>query len=99
MSDFVGRHIQSQVEETWDDLKTQLKARFGEISDPRHAFALLQKCMQRKDETVASYAERLYGLAEESFSDEIATAFSFRQLPGTQWTKISWFNCFLLYCT
>ena len=25
--------------------------------------------------------------------------FSFRQLPGTQRTKISWFNCFLLYCT
>ena len=25
--------------------------------------------------------------------------FSFHQLPGTQPTKISWFNCFLLYCT
>ena len=35
MSDFVGRHIQSPGEETWEDLKTQLKA------DPHHAFALL----------------------------------------------------------
>ena len=26
-------------------------------------------------------------------------ATSLRQLPGTQRTKISWFSCFLLYCT
>ena len=82
VSDFVGRHIQSRGEETWEDLKTQLKARFGEIADPHHAFALLQKCKQRKDETVALYAERLYGLAEESFPNEIATEPVQRQLVG-----------------
>ena len=71
VSDFVGRHIQNQGEETWEYLKAQLKARFGEISDPRHAFALLQKCKQKKGETVALFAERLYGLEEEAFPGEM----------------------------
>ena len=74
VSDFVGRDIQSQGKEPWEDLKTQLKARSGEISHPHPAFASLQKCKQRKNETVALYAERLCALAEESFPNKIATA-------------------------
>ena len=82
VSDFVGRHIQNQGEETWEYLKAQLKARSGEISDPHHAFALLQKCKQKKGETVALFAERLYGLAEEAFPGEMENEPVQRQLAG-----------------
>ena len=82
VSDFVGRHIQNQGEEPWEYLKAQLKARFGEISDPHHAFALLQKCKQKKGETVALFAERLYGLAEEAFPGEMENEPVQRQLVG-----------------
>ena len=82
MNDFVRHQIQNQWEETWECWKAQLKARFGEVSDRHHAFALLQKCKQRKGETVALLAERLYGLAEESFPDEMEAEPVQRQLPG-----------------
>ena len=81
VSDFMGRHMQGGREETWEELKKQLRARFGEISDSHYAFTL-QKCKQRRDETVALFAERLYGLAEESFPDEVETEPVQRQLVG-----------------
>ena len=60
----------------------QLKARFGEVLDPHHAFALLQKCKQRKGETVALFVEQLYGLAEESFPDKMEAEPVQRRLAG-----------------
>ena len=82
VSDFIGRYVQGQEDVTWAGLKGQLKARFGEITDSHQAFALLQKCKQKKDETAALFAERLYGLAEEAFPEEMEIEAVQRQLVG-----------------
>jgi len=79
VSDFIGRQI--QVHLSWADLKRQLAARFGEVSDPHCAFALLQKCRQKKEENVGLFAERLFSLAEEAFPDGMSPAVH-RQLIG-----------------
>lgn len=74
VGDLIGRHINDEPEEDWEELKRQLRVRFGEISDPHYAFALLQKCKQRREESVALFAERLQSVAEESFPDGMGGA-------------------------
>lgn len=39
------------------------------VTDSQHAFMLLLKCRQNKDENVQVYAERLLNLAEEAFPE------------------------------
>lgn len=56
-------------QQQWDALKKELSARFAEVTDSQHAFMLLLKCRQNKDENVQVYAERLLNLAEEAFPE------------------------------
>lgn len=48
-----------------------MSARFAEVTDSQHAFMLLLKCRQNRDENVQVYAEssRLLNLAEEAFPE------------------------------
>ena len=67
VSDFIQRYLKDNANSTWDQLKTELTARFAEITDPQHAFMLLRSVKQRQGENVQLFAERLLTLAEEAF--------------------------------
>jgi hypothetical protein len=67
VSDYIQRQLGDHL--TWDELKRQLTQRFGEVTDRHHAFALLQKCRQRKEESVPLYSERLLELANDAYPD------------------------------
>lgn len=71
VSDFIGRFLRERppVAATWDHLKRELAARFGDIIDPQYALALLQKEKQTKTESVQFFAERLMTMAEDAFPD------------------------------
>ena len=69
VSDFIGRQLKSSPNESWAELKRQLTTRFGEITDEHHAFALLQKFRQRREESVPLFAETLLSLAHEAFPE------------------------------
>lgn len=70
VSDFIGRFIQTNGNNSWEELKKQLTVRFGEFRDEQHALTLLQRARQGKDESVPLFAERLISLGEEAFPDE-----------------------------
>ena len=52
-------------ENSWEELKSELKVRFAEVNYPHHAFTMLHKLRQVKHESVQVYAERLYALAND----------------------------------
>ena len=66
VSDFIQRYLNDHPAHNWDQLKAELRGRFAEITDPQHAFTLLQKVYQKPDKNVQLYAERLLALAEEA---------------------------------
>jgi len=70
VSDFIHRWLEQNDRGGWEELKGQLTIRFSEISDPQHAFELLNKIKQRPNENVPIFAERLYTLAEEVFKGQ-----------------------------
>lgn len=82
VSDFIGRSLKRVPGETWTELKRQLAARFGDVSDEQQAFVLLQKCRQKKEESVPLFAERLLSLAHEAFPEGIQGGAIQRQLVG-----------------
>ena len=83
VSDFIQRYLHEYVVNNWGQLKTELTSRFAEISDPQHAFVLLQKIKQKPEENVQLYAERLLSLAEEAFTGQNGgVAANERQLVG-----------------
>ena len=63
---FIQRYLHDHPAHNWDQLKAELSGRFAEITDPQHAFTLLQKVKQKPDENVQLYAERLLALTEEA---------------------------------
>ena len=52
------------------NLKTELTARFAEISDHMQAFSLLKKIKQGPSENVQLFAERLLALARDAFQGQ-----------------------------
>ena len=54
---------------SWDNLKTELSTRFGEVIDESHAAVLLRKVKQKENEPIQSYAERLITLVEQAFTN------------------------------
>ena len=70
VSDFIHRYIQANPNNTWDQLKNELAARFSEIQDSQHAFTMLRQTKQKSGETVQIYAERLFSLAQEAFASQ-----------------------------
>ena len=81
VSDFINRYIDQQggtVE--WSELKKELTAYFGEITDPQQALLMLRKLKQKRDEGVQIYAERLMTLAEDAWPDQLTETLVQQQL-------------------
>ena len=72
VSDFIQRYMLSNPQHTWDQLKAELTARFGEITDPQHALSLLRHIKQKKDENVQMYSERILDMAMDAFAVQFA---------------------------
>ena len=51
-----------------EQLKSELNVRFAEVNDPHHAFTILCKARQDKNEPVQVYAERLHPLANDEYA-------------------------------
>ena len=64
---FIYCYITAISNNTWNQLKNELSARFSEMQDSQHAFTLLRQTKQKLSETVQVYAERLFALAQEAF--------------------------------
>ena len=52
-------------ENSWEQLKSEFNVRFAEVNDSHHAFTMLCKARQVKNESVQTYAERLYTLTND----------------------------------
>ena len=48
VSSFMARYMNQFPRGTWDNLKTELTTRFGEVIDESHAAVLLRKVKQRE---------------------------------------------------
>ena len=59
VSDFLVRSFKNDARRSWDDVLTELKARFGEIVDSQHGLQVLRTTRQKSTENVQIYAERL----------------------------------------
>ena len=69
VSDFIARWLREtdQVNNNWDNLKTQLNFRYGHIPDASYAFELLNKVNQKIGENVPIFGERILTLATDAF--------------------------------
>ena len=81
VSDFLKRHLDNNAVQNWDQIKAELKSRFGEVVDSQHALLLLRKVKQKPQETIQVYAERLLNLGEDAFEGQDNNAMQ-RQLVG-----------------
>ena len=70
VSDFLQRYLGMNEDITWVNLKAELASRFAEITDSQHAFMLLRKLKQAREESVQMFAERMLTLAEEAYRDQ-----------------------------
>ena len=55
---------------SWEELKKELAARFGDVTDPAYAFTLLRHIKQEKGQSVALFAEKLITTAEQAFGEQ-----------------------------
>ncbi|XP_069109516.1 uncharacterized protein [Argopecten irradians] len=70
VGDFIKRYLDDlEGDLSWEDLKKLLKQRFADITDSHQAMALLRKTIQKRDESVQIYAERLLQVAEDAYPD------------------------------
>ena len=60
---YMAEHPENSLEQ----VKSEFNVRFAEINGPHHAFMVLHKARQVKNESVQVYAERLYALANDAF--------------------------------
>ena len=68
VSDFVKRFSEEADVGTWQELKQQLTLRFAEVTDEQHAFALLQRVRQERDESVPLFCGAVTNSRKRSFS-------------------------------
>ena len=68
VSDYIQRYMTGHPNSSWEDLKSELNIRFGEVNDSHHAFTMLHKARQAESETVQVYDERLYALSNHAFA-------------------------------
>ena len=66
VSDYLDRLLGTNPEYSWAKIKSELATRFAEVSDKTHAFSLLQKVKQKRDESVPVFAERILSLAVQA---------------------------------
>ncbi|ESP03278.1 hypothetical protein LOTGIDRAFT_171625 [Lottia gigantea] len=81
VSNFIRRYLDTHPAADWPTLKDELSARFAEVTDAQHAFALLRKVKQNHNENVQFFGERLLVLASEAYSGTSSLEIE-RQLVG-----------------
>ena len=81
VAEVITRRAADHPHETWEELKAELKIRFGPTVDSSHASRVLRNQFQKRNESVQSFAERLLDLAEDAYPDEdLASPIIQRQL-------------------
>lgn len=73
VSDFIQRFMADHPEAKWGELKRELTARFGEITDPQHALSILRHIKQKREENVQMYSERLIDMAVDAFAEQFSS--------------------------
>ena len=58
VSDFLKRHLETHSGQDWVQMRTELTARFAEITDPQHALMLLRKVRQNRNENIQVWVGR-----------------------------------------
>ena len=71
MSHFIGRYSAAHLPTVWADLKKELTAYFGEVTDPQQALSMSRWTRQKHAEGVQVYAERMLALAEDAWPDRV----------------------------
>lgn len=66
VSDFVGRYLQDNPRNVWEDLQRELAVRFSEVTDPRAAMTMLKRVRQNPGEDLHTFAERVQKLSEQA---------------------------------
>lgn len=70
VSNFLKRHFEAHPDQSWEEIKKELKVRFAEIIGPQHALLLLRRVKQKPGESVHVYLERLIDLSEDWFEGQ-----------------------------
>lgn len=83
VSSFLQRYFTGHNAAMWEEVKAELSSRFAEITDSQHAFMLLRKVKQKRDESVQMYGERLLTLAEAYLGQPGRIQAVERQLVGS----------------
>ena len=55
---------------TWDVVRTELSARFGDVVDAGHAMSKLRSMSQKVSESVTVFGERILDVAQDAFPNE-----------------------------
>ena len=68
---FIKRYLEQQENDfemaKWSELKVLLQKRFGDVSDPQQAMAILRKIQQKPDESIQIFSERFLRVAEDAY--------------------------------
>ena len=70
VSGFIQRYMVANPQNTWDQMKEQLSARFSDVTDAQMALSLLRQTRQKSGETIHNYAERILSLAEDAYNNQ-----------------------------
>jgi hypothetical protein len=70
VSDFLQRYLEGRDDLTWDDVHTELRARFGGITDAAQAMIHLRRLKQKSGEPVQVFGEKILELAIDAFPGE-----------------------------
>ena len=66
-SEFLQRVFQEYPRDSWEEIKEQLIARFGETTDHRQAFFILRNRRQKSDETIQPFSDELFTLSRKAY--------------------------------
>ena len=64
--EFLKRYLPDNQQLTYEQLKDELKLRYGEVIDTQHALKLLRSVKQKQGESIATYGERILSLAKDA---------------------------------
>jgi hypothetical protein len=53
--------------DSWEEIKEQLIARFGETTDHRQSFFILRNRRQKSDETIQAFSDELFTLSRKAY--------------------------------
>jgi hypothetical protein len=65
-SEFLQRVFQEYPRDSWEEIKEQLIARFGETTDHRQAFFILRNRRQKSNETIQPFSDELFTLSRNT---------------------------------